>query len=99
MVANGDQDKQVWSTEAGAPTGTFVGSDRRAISEAQQAMTATRIYQIAATRPWMGPVFWFCFRDYGPDPADIEQNFGILHNDWTPKPAYDAYVTAMQQGL
>ena len=25
MVANGDQDKQVWSTEAGAPTGTYVG--------------------------------------------------------------------------
>ena len=55
MVANGDQDKQVWSTEAGAPTGTYVGSDRRAVSEAQQAMTATRIYQIAASRPVDGP--------------------------------------------
>jgi hypothetical protein len=99
MVANGDQDKQVWSTEAGAPTGTFVGSDRRAIPEAQQALTAARVYAIAAQRPWMGPVFWFCFRDYGPDPGDIEQNFGILHNDWTPKPAYDAYVAAMEAAI
>jgi hypothetical protein len=96
MVANGDANKQVWATEAGAPTGTYVGSDRRAISEDQQALTAKRIYEIAAQRPWQGPVFWFCFRDYGPDPGDIEQNFGILHNDWTPKPAYAAYVTAMQ---
>jgi hypothetical protein len=95
MVANGDQDKQVWSTEAGAPTGTFVGSDRRAIPEAQQALTARRIYEIAAQRPWMGPVFWFCFRDYGSDPGDIEQNFGILRNDFSPKPAYDSYVAAM----
>jgi hypothetical protein len=96
MVANGDGNKQVWSTEAGAPTGTYVGTERRAISEAQQALTAQRIYEIAAQRPWQGPVLWFCFRDYGPDPTDIEQNFGILHNDWTPKPAYSAYVTAMQ---
>ncbi len=96
MVANGDQAKQVWSTEAGAPTGTYVSSDRRAVSEAQQALTAKRIYEIAAQRPWMGPVFWFCFRDYGPNLGDIEQNFGILRNDWSPKPAYDAFVTSME---
>jgi hypothetical protein len=96
MVANGDGNKQVWSTEAGAPIGTVVESDRSAISEAQQALTATRIYQIAAQRPWQGPVFWFCFRDYGTDPNAIEDNFGVLHNDRTPKPSYDAYVAAMQ---
>ncbi len=96
MVANGDANKQIWSTEAGAPTGTAVESDRRAISEAQQALTATRIYQIATQRPWQGPVFWFCFRDYGTDPNDIESNFGILHNDFSPKPSYAAYVQAMQ---
>ena len=96
MVANGDGNKQIWSTEAGAPTGTAVEADRSAISEAQQALTATRIYQIAAQRPWQGPVFWFCFRDYGSDPSVIEDNFGILHNDGTPKPSYAAYVAAMQ---
>jgi hypothetical protein len=96
MVANGDGDKQVWSTEAGAPTGTAVESDRSAISEAQQALTAQRIYEIAAQRPWQGPVLWFCFRDYGTDPNAIEQNFGVLRNDWSPKPSYDAYVAAMQ---
>jgi hypothetical protein len=96
MAANGDANKQVWSTEAGAPTGTFVGSDRRAIPEEQQALTAKRIYEIAAQRPWMGPVFWFCFRDYGPDLGEIEQNFGILRDDWSLKPAYAAFVASMQ---
>lgn len=99
LIANGDSDKQVWATEAGAPTGTYVGPDRRAVSEATQAVVAQRIYEIAAKRPWQGPVFWFCFRDYGPDPGDIEQNFGLLHNDGSPKPAYDAYVVAMQVAL
>ena len=99
MVANGDSDKQVWSTEAGAPTGTYVGADRRAVSEATQAIVAQQIYEIAAKRPWQGPVFWFCFRDYGPDLGDIEQNFGLLHNDGTPKPSYDAFVAAMQIAL
>ncbi len=37
-----------------------------------------------------------CFRDYGPNPGDIEQNFGILANDFSPKPAYDAFVASMQ---
>ena len=99
LIANGDSDKQVWATEAGAPTGTYVGADRRAVSEATQAVVAQRIYEIAAKRPWQGPVFWFCFRDYGPDLGDIEQNFGLLHNDGTPKPAYDAFVAAMQVPL
>jgi polysaccharide biosynthesis protein PslG len=99
MSANGDANKQIWSTEAGAPTGTAVESDRRAISEAQQALTATRIYEIAAQRPWQGPVLWFCFRDYGTDPNNIEQNFGIVRNDSSPKPSYAAYVAAMQLSI
>ena len=99
MVANGDASKQVWATESGAPTGTYVGSDRQAVSEATQATVAKRIYEIAAQRPWQGPVFWFCFRDYGPDLGDIEQNFGLLHYDGTPKPSYSAYVAAMQLGV
>ena len=38
-------------------------------------------------RPWQGPVFWFCFRDYGADPNVIEDNFGVLRNDRSAKPS------------
>jgi len=99
MVANGDSDKQVWSTEAGAPTGTYVGADRRSVDEATQAVVAKRIYEIAAKRPWQGPVFWFCFRDYGPNPGEIEENFGLVRNDGATKQSYEEFVVAMQLAI
>ncbi len=33
------------------------------------------------------------FRDSGTDPSNVEHNFGILRNDYSKKPAYDAVTT------
>jgi hypothetical protein len=38
-----------------------------------------------------GPFFWYQIRDQGTDPADREQNFGLLRRDGSPKPAYGAF--------
>ncbi|MGC9395342.1 MAG: cellulase family glycosylhydrolase [Anaerolineae bacterium] len=39
---------------------------------------------------------WYDWRDDGVDPADIEQNFGTVHHDLSPKPAYRAAQTLLR---
>lgn len=53
MVANGDGDKQIWLTEAGAPTGTAA----RAVSEAVQAQTIAKVVQFAREHDYIGAVY------------------------------------------
>lgn len=85
MVDGGDADKPIWITEFGAPTGTGEG----AVSEATQARTIEIILSMARDTPWLGPAFVYSVRDGGIDVGDIEQNFGIIRNDFSEKPAYD----------
>jgi hypothetical protein len=35
-------------------------------------------------------IFWYDLHNDGPDPGEAEHNFGLLRQDWTPKPAHDA---------
>jgi len=88
MTANGDGGKQIWATEFGAPTsgpsGSFVG-------EAAQAEMVTRAYKVFGSYKWAGPLFWYAARDLGTSRDTRENFFGLLHNDFTPKPAYSAF--------
>lgn len=43
----------------------------------------------ASTLPYIGPVFVHSLRDSGTDPADAEQNIGLLRADFTHKPTFD----------
>jgi len=73
MVAHGDDNKQIWSTEAGASTASQ--------SEAAQA-TAYTNYINAVTngsRPWLGVMIFHNARDTG------GEQFGIWRADGTPK--------------
>ena len=90
MSANGDGDKEIWATEIGAPTGT---SDQ-AVSESAQAQLVTDMYAKLETWSWAGPAFLYNYRDKGADPADREQNFGLVRHDGTPKPALAAFEAA-----
>lgn len=94
MVAHGDGAKQIWGTEFGAPTGASSAS----VSEAAQAHLVTAGYAKWKTLPFAGPLFWFSFRDAGTNAADREQNFGLLHFDFTPKPSFTAYKAAAAAG-
>jgi polysaccharide biosynthesis protein PslG len=89
MVAGGDTAKLVWLTEFGAPTGT----DPTAVTEAVQAQTISIVLQSARDTAWLGPALVYNLRDLGTDLSDREQNFGILHYDFTPKQSYDALKT------
>lgn len=84
IVAGGDTGKLIWMTEFGAPTGT----SSVAVSDAAQAQTVRTVLQAGRDVAWLGPAFVYSIRDAGTDLTDPEQNFGLLHRDFSPKPAY-----------
>ena len=92
MVDNGDAAKQIWATEFGAPTDGPAGSH---VSEDTQAKMLSRAYSVWSRYDWAGPLFAYQGRDYGTDTSTRENFFGLLRADWSPKPAYDAYRSAV----
>jgi polysaccharide biosynthesis protein PslG len=94
MVANGDGDKKIWITEAGAPTGT--GS--YAVSQQIQAQTVTAVLQQASQNSYIGPVYFYTIMDTGKNLSDPMDNFGLITQNGTPKPAYQALLQFMTGG-
>ena len=88
MTANGDAAKKIWMTEYGAPTG---GDPNKQVTEQVQAQFVTDAYNLVKTYPWAGPLFWYSYRDNGTSQNTIENFFGLVRNDFSPKPAFDAY--------
>jgi polysaccharide biosynthesis protein PslG len=90
MKAHGDAAKQIWATELGFPT----GSTPRDVSEPTQARLVSAVYAALEKRSWAGPAFFYTYRDSGTNKSDVEQNFGVVRYDFSPKPAYAAYRRA-----
>jgi hypothetical protein len=91
MTDNGDAGKQIWATEFGAPTN---GPAESFVSEQAQATAVTRAFQLFGSYKWAGPLFWYSERDLGTAATTRENFFGVLRNDFSPKPAFDAYKAA-----
>jgi polysaccharide biosynthesis protein PslG len=91
MRANGDAAKKIWATEFGAPTngpsGSFVG-------EAAQSRMLAKAYSLFASYSWAGPLFWYSGRDLGTSTDTRENFFGVVRNDFSPKPSFTAYRRA-----
>ncbi|WP_240760837.1 cellulase family glycosylhydrolase [Mycolicibacterium sp. CR10] len=83
MQRNGDGGKKIWITEFGAAT----GSSTEAMSDTDQAASLLQARQLVETWDWAGPLIFYEFRDAGTDPADLEQNFGVVRADLTLKDA------------
>jgi hypothetical protein len=92
--ANGDSGKKIWATEFGAPTNGPAGSF---VSEGEQAKMIAKAYSVWRGYDWAGPLFSYQARDYGTKTDTRENFFGLLHHDFTPKPAYDAYRQAVAE--
>ncbi|MEH3139289.1 MAG: cellulase family glycosylhydrolase [Mycobacterium kyogaense] len=90
MASHGDGDKQVWITEFGAPTGTSVN----AVSEQQQTAIMLGARDQVALWDWAGPLIYYELVDGGTNPADGEQNFGVLRADLTLKAVARALMDA-----
>ncbi|MCX7767292.1 MAG: hypothetical protein N2246_11365, partial [Candidatus Sumerlaeia bacterium] len=80
------QAKPIWLTEIGWPTNIGGG-----VSELRQAELLTRTYLLASTIPDIQTTFWYWLGPDGEKEWWAEDRFGILHQDWTPKPAYVAF--------
>jgi hypothetical protein len=90
MSDNGDGAKKIWATEFGAPTGGVAGDGH--VSEALQSSIMVDGMKLWAAFPWAGPMFVYELRDYGTDPTDKSDWFGIMSNDLKhKKPAFFAY--------
>ena len=94
MTANGDGGKQIWATEFGAPTGSASNEE----SEAAQAQLVTDSYARLGSWSWAGPAFFYSYRDQSTGSSNVEDNFGVIHSDWSLKPSYTAYQSAAANG-
>ncbi len=88
MINNSDGAVKIWLTEFGAPT----GPGAKAVSEQRQAAIIAEGFAVAGSLSYVGPVFIYELRDLDTGSGDIEDNFGLLRTDATPKPAYAVVV-------
>jgi hypothetical protein len=86
MVANGDGAKKIWGTEFGTPSSGASG-----VSQAFQAQTVTRAFQLWSSYSWAGPLFFYQGRDGGSDATDAYDNFGFATVGFTPKSSFYAF--------
>jgi len=99
MVAAGDSSKKIWETEFGydscqggtipAPAGYEYC---KWVSEQQQADYEVGAFTYArANYPWLGAIFiWNLNFQANVPSSDEKWGFGVLRNDWSPRPAYSA---------
>lgn len=78
-------------TEIGWPTHTGHG----AYSESRVAEYAYRTTLLMSALPFVRGIWWYDLKDDGTDPGDKQDHFGLLHFDWTPKPAWQAMTEAV----
>lgn len=74
---------------------TRMGTLRLVNLEDEQARRVARIHLIAFAYG-VDKVFWYKFRSNELDPYYSEDNFGMVHADLSPKPAYYAYNTLIK---
>jgi hypothetical protein len=90
MVAAGDN-KPIWFTEMGWSTASTGGSC--VVDEQTQANYLTQAYKIAEQDPYVQVALWYNFREdfFSTGPSYFDGGFGLMHKDFTPKPAYYAF--------
>jgi polysaccharide biosynthesis protein PslG len=97
MAANGEAAKKIWATEIGAPTGadvgTCAGNNGSSMTEAGQALITAQYMQqwIKGWGSFTGPLILYMIRDAGTNPWVRDDNFGLVHRNFTAKPSYDVF--------
>jgi exo-beta-1,3-glucanase (GH17 family) len=88
--AAGD-DTPEWVTEFGWPTGTSEGAN----TEQQQAEYTEQAFALLDSLPYVAGATVYQLRDMETNPSDPEDNFGMLRQNFAPRPAYAALKAAM----
>jgi polysaccharide biosynthesis protein PslG len=94
MRDNGDSDAELWATEAGATT-CAEGADEVCVDPDAQAVRVREYVELGRQMPWLKALFIYNLRDKGTDPRDVEQGFGLVRRDFSPKPSFDAFRSAV----
>ncbi|HEX6512085.1 MAG TPA: O-antigen ligase family protein, partial [Chloroflexota bacterium] len=95
MVRNGDPDKSVWVGEFGwnalPPGWTGDASPWGSVSLQQQAQYTVQAYRRSQREwPWLGVMAVWLFQDPAPAANDPTQFFGLVDQQFQPRPVYDA---------
>ncbi|MCA1901393.1 MAG: beta-galactosidase [Candidatus Hydrogenedens sp.] len=85
-VANQVQNRPVWITEMGWSSHLW----QNGVTEREQALLLARSYLSAIASGAVQNISWYDFRNDGDDPFYFESNFGIIKNNFAPKPALRA---------
>ncbi len=99
MKKNGDNDKNIWLTEYGAPTGGsgsvaegpgghYIWNVPDHVTEKYQSEILESAIVKTREYEWDGPMFWYSYKDLGTDTSTKENFFGLLRHDGSKKPAY-----------
>jgi hypothetical protein len=86
QVAAGDR-TPLWITEFGWTSCRGSGS---CVSERRQADNTARAFGVFARMPYVRAATAYDLREDGTDPSEAEDNFGLVNQDFSPKPAYAA---------
>ena len=98
MVKYGDGHKRIWPTEFGWASVEGLGVGPAAgygyaadNTEAEQAQYLVRAYEMGRNWGFVGPMFLWNL-NFAPvaGPQDEKAAFGIVRNDWSPRPAFSA---------
>jgi hypothetical protein len=93
MSDQGDGAKGVWLTEFGFST--CGRGDRWCVNEQQQAEYIKDSFRIARRWDFVKAALVYNLRNKGSNPSGREDQFGMVHRDFTPKPAWGAFREAM----
>ncbi len=102
MARNGDADKKIWVTEIGCPgvkrgvrvKNWWMGKNP---SEKLQANWVRQVYFGLLKEKSLEKVFWAFFRDTKEHWRNGTDYFGLIRNDFSKKPSFDAYKEAFQK--
>ncbi|MGZ8176313.1 cellulase family glycosylhydrolase [Williamsia sp. SKLECPSW1] len=94
MRAHGDGGKKVWASEIGYPTTGDLPTDPQT-----QADVVARSVAQWSQLSYAGPVIVHELRDRRTGSSDKEDSFGILHTDFSPKPAYQRLRELVRRGV
>ncbi len=95
LKRHGDEERDVWLTEFGVPT----GRSKRALSEGVQATMAVEGIRAAQEWSWVGPIFWFSYRDTADEPHAEEHNYGLVRFDYTTKQSLAAFDSVVVSNI
>jgi hypothetical protein len=97
MVGHGDSSKRIWMTELGWSTATtpcargmWAGLKPAGVTEDAQAAHLTEAYRCLARYPYVETGLWFNLHDTVGHGDELD-NYGLLREDGTPKPSWQAF--------